>query len=645
MRWARRVDYADQAVGRGDRRPAQGVRRRPRTAGDDRRAGPGAGGHERGHHPGRGRHDHQGPRRPDRRSRRARARRQPASGLDEHRGRSRPATASGNLLADARDQGRRPGQEGSKKHHKHKQGHDPRDPRSPRGARSAARQGSRRDGARTRPRRPRRPAAGGRSSSGAGSADRRKRRWDAGRERRGRGMASVIGSVILRTQSDERLVALARTGHQRAFEAIAERYRGELTRSLRRLLPPAVGRGRPPADPPPGVEGPVRRDRGPRAPGLAAPDRPQRGDRRRLARATTTTSSRTPCSSPPGPEHDLERREAVRRALRGIAELPERQREALLAVAVGGRSHAEVALELGITDTAARQLVRRARVSLLALASIATPPQLVRWAAQGRSLGPGREGGGRDRARRGLAGSALKLGAVAVTVGGVAAGVAPLRHALVPPASAPIASPTTATTTRARRLAGRPGRRGQAARPRPPRARGDAPSRPPRRRRSPRCCTAMPTGCARTRSERRCTAPTASADPGGRGAEPRRAPAPSVAPAATTTPSDDPPGGARRLVVRPPDPDAGEHDRPARDPGRPDGAVLAHADRARRRRGVRVGRRGPERRGGPDRHERGSAGQRRLRVTQAVFWERSRAEHRAALWEVTPAGSAGPLNS
>src|ERR1700742_2524918 len=46
-------------------------------------------------------------------------------------------------------------------------------------------------------------------------------------------------SVLLRTQSDERLVQLARAGHERAFEAIVERYRAPLLRGARRYLPEA----------------------------------------------------------------------------------------------------------------------------------------------------------------------------------------------------------------------------------------------------------------------------------------------------------------------------------------------------------------------------------------------------------------------
>src|SRR5918912_3519376 len=44
---------------------------------------------------------------------------------------------------------------------------------------------------------------------------------------------------LLRTQSDARLVALAAAGHERAFEAIVERYRRPLLRHCRRYLPEA----------------------------------------------------------------------------------------------------------------------------------------------------------------------------------------------------------------------------------------------------------------------------------------------------------------------------------------------------------------------------------------------------------------------
>src|SRR5919112_1593356 len=49
-------------------------------------------------------------------------------------------------------------------------------------------------------------------------------------------MTPLLSSALLRAQSDERLAELAAAGHDRAFEAIVERYRRPLLRYLRRLL-------------------------------------------------------------------------------------------------------------------------------------------------------------------------------------------------------------------------------------------------------------------------------------------------------------------------------------------------------------------------------------------------------------------------
>src|SRR6185312_12169195 len=49
-------------------------------------------------------------------------------------------------------------------------------------------------------------------------------------------MTPLLSSALLRAQTDDRLVELAAAGHDRAFEAIVERYRRPLQRYLRRLL-------------------------------------------------------------------------------------------------------------------------------------------------------------------------------------------------------------------------------------------------------------------------------------------------------------------------------------------------------------------------------------------------------------------------
>jgi hypothetical protein len=43
-------------------------------------------------------------------------------------------------------------------------------------------------------------------------------------------MAPLLPAPVLRAQTDRRLVGLARDGHDRAFEAIVERYRRPLQR-------------------------------------------------------------------------------------------------------------------------------------------------------------------------------------------------------------------------------------------------------------------------------------------------------------------------------------------------------------------------------------------------------------------------------
>ena len=49
-------------------------------------------------------------------------------------------------------------------------------------------------------------------------------------------MTPHISVSLLGTQSDERLASLAGSGHERAFEAIVERYSKALTRYAQRFL-------------------------------------------------------------------------------------------------------------------------------------------------------------------------------------------------------------------------------------------------------------------------------------------------------------------------------------------------------------------------------------------------------------------------
>src|SRR4051794_30174099 len=232
-------------------------------------------------------------------------------------------------------------------------------------------------------------------------------------------------SVLLRTQSDERLVVLARAGHERAFEAIVERYRGTLLRAARRYLPEA------------------RAEDALQQAYISAWSAIGRGDEVRDLRAwlyrivhnTVLNQLRVSgydyseldeaLRGAGAPEEEMERRAIVRQTLTGLAALPERQREALLRIAVEGRSQEEVARELGVTEGAVRQLVHRARLTLRAAATALTPLPLATWAA-GASTAVSASMAERISELVGGAGASAflaKAGAVAVLATGTAVAV------------------------------------------------------------------------------------------------------------------------------------------------------------------------------------------------------------------------------
>jgi RNA polymerase sigma factor (sigma-70 family) len=200
-------------------------------------------------------------------------------------------------------------------------------------------------------------------------------------------MTPLLSNPLLRTQSDTRLTALAAAGHDHAFEAIVERYRKPLSRYLRRLL-----------------SEPLAEDvlqatfvRAWQALGSGTDVRELRPWLYRIAhnqavnalRAAGPAESELPetMAAPQAmaaPDLAAERSETLRSTLRGIGDLPDRQRAALVAVAVDDRPHADVAAELGLSDGALRQLLLRARTALRAAATALTPYPVVSCCRQGR---------------------------------------------------------------------------------------------------------------------------------------------------------------------------------------------------------------------------------------------------------------------
>jgi RNA polymerase sigma factor (sigma-70 family) len=191
-------------------------------------------------------------------------------------------------------------------------------------------------------------------------------------------MTPLLSSALLRTQTDDRLVELAAAGHDRAFEAIVERYRRPLLRYLRRLLSDALAEDV--------VQATFINAWSSLRTGTEVRD--LRPWLYRIAHNAAINSLKkvgeameeVPESAggfATEPAAELERRDEMQRALTSIAALPSRQRAALLAVAVDGRAHSDVAEELGLTDGAVRQLVHRARTTLRTGATAITPLPLL----------------------------------------------------------------------------------------------------------------------------------------------------------------------------------------------------------------------------------------------------------------------------
>jgi RNA polymerase sigma factor (sigma-70 family) len=274
-------------------------------------------------------------------------------------------------------------------------------------------------------------------------------------------MSSGIGRVLMRAQSDARLLEIARAGHEPAFEAIVQRYRRPLEQFCRRLLPPAL------------VEDAMQ------ATLLSAWTALRRGAEVRELRPWLYAIARNAAlkALAKAGEHGselsehlaatestpdiVELRSRTRETLAALAALPERQRDAFLKTVLEGRSREQIALELELSEGAVRQLVHRARVTLREAATALVPlPLLLRFAARAHTtavpmservaeLAPGAGAAG--------AAGALKLAVLLGATGAVAAAVAaphvvPDRRAApsVPAATAARAAavaPAAATAT------------------------------------------------------------------------------------------------------------------------------------------------------------------------------------------------------
>jgi len=200
--------------------------------------------------------------------------------------------------------------------------------------------------------------------------------------------ARLAGLRLLRMQSDERLVELARAGHEPAFDAIVDRYRPPLLRYCTRIL------------------GPERAEDAVQQALASAHTAMTSGDERhlhlrpwlyRIAHNTALNVLRgvrrdeveltdTEFAAAHTPEDQVAERERLESVLAAIAALPRSQRDALLLRELEGRSHEEIGRALGVSSGAARATLFRARAAVRTACSALTPtPLLLRLVEVGDS--------------------------------------------------------------------------------------------------------------------------------------------------------------------------------------------------------------------------------------------------------------------
>lgn len=197
-----------------------------------------------------------------------------------------------------------------------------------------------------------------------------------------------LSEMFLRTQTDERLCALVSDGHSRAFAVLVERHRVTLLRAAGRVGGPqraedvvqeallrawrALAAGTRVEHVPAWLHQIVRNtalNHLASARGLEEPLPDELADPQQLADAIAARQM----------AHDL---------LARIAELPNRQRTALVETELAGRSREAIAADLGLSEGAVRQLVHRARSSVRVAMTAITPFPLAAWIAR-RGVAPG----------------------------------------------------------------------------------------------------------------------------------------------------------------------------------------------------------------------------------------------------------------
>jgi RNA polymerase sigma factor (sigma-70 family) len=227
-----------------------------------------------------------------------------------------------------------------------------------------------------------------------------------------------VAGVLLRTQPDARLAAMAGDGGRPAFDEIVRRHGPALAAYATVLAPPSR------------AEDVVQESL------LKAYAALQDGAQPDLLRAWLFRIVRnTAIDEHRGVRHHeqldenydgveqppqaLDRREQLAALVAAIGDLPAAQRQAILKRELEGRGHDEIGSALGLSPGSVRQLIYRARNSLREAAGALVPAGLIRAASMP----------GADSAIGGVGiASALKLGAAAVVATGTIVAGASIEH-------------------------------------------------------------------------------------------------------------------------------------------------------------------------------------------------------------------------
>jgi RNA polymerase sigma factor (sigma-70 family) len=231
-----------------------------------------------------------------------------------------------------------------------------------------------------------------------------------------------LARAVLRTQPDHRLVALAREGRDSAFDEIVRRYRPGLV---------AFAAAYAPRD---SAEDVVQE-------GLAAAWRAMQESeteiqlkpwlytivRNRALNARRDARPHEPLGDDIDgvlqPDEIALTNEELERAVAAVNALPPTQRKALVRSALDGRTHDQIAAELGSTPGAVGQLVFRARARLRNGLGLLIPLPLLRLLLEpGAEAAAGAAGAGAAAAAAGGGGSMLAKGTAIGLVGVIAAG-------------------------------------------------------------------------------------------------------------------------------------------------------------------------------------------------------------------------------